>query len=155
MCARRSLIWMQRAAKPAGGAERRASVAPRVCGAVARVDGDVGGAGLKTRGDRLGRPVEVMRACACSARQCSTTSGRSPWISSQVSASWNVERWSSAALRAMRRLGVEQPRLQREDLLQAFDVAPGDREQAELDAPLERICREALPASGQAERLQQ
>ena len=60
-----------------------------------------------------------------------------------------------AALGAMRRLDVEQPMLQAEDLLQPLDVAPRDRKQAELDAALERICREALPASDQAERLQQ
>ena len=60
-----------------------------------------------------------------------------------------------AALGAMGRLDVEQPVLQADNLLQPLDVAPRDRKQAELDAALERICREALPASDQAERLQQ
>ena len=60
-----------------------------------------------------------------------------------------------AALGAMGRLDVEQPVLQAENLLQPLDVAPRDRQQAELDAALERIGREALPAADQAERLQQ
>ena len=58
-------------------------------------------------------------------------------------------------LRAIRSLDVEQPLLQHQYLLQAFDVAPGDWEQAELDAAFERISREALTAPDQPERLQQ
>ena len=42
----------------------------------------------------------------------------------------------------------------RHDLLQPFDVAPGDRQHAELDAALERIGGEALPAN-QAQRVEQ
>ena len=59
------------------------------------------------------------------------------------------------ALGAERRLDVEQPRQQREDLLQALDVAARDRQQAELDAPLQRIGVEAGPRADQAERMQQ
>ena len=43
------------------------------------------------------------------------------------------------ALRPERRANVHEPRLQREDLVQPFDVSPWHRQHAEFDAPLERI----------------
>ena len=60
-----------------------------------------------------------------------------------------------ASLRARRRLELEQPRLHRHDVLQALDVAPRDRQHPDLDAPLERICREARPTTGKPQRMQQ
>ena len=59
-----------------------------------------------------------------------------------------------AAMGALRRLQVEQARLQRDDLLQPLDVAPRDRQHAELDPALERVGRKAAPAD-QAERVEQ
>src|SRR5215203_7424111 len=58
------------------------------------------------------------------------------------------------ALGAERRLDLDQPVLQAEDLLQALDVAAGNRQQPELEAALQRIRGEALPPPDQAERLQ-
>jgi hypothetical protein len=58
------------------------------------------------------------------------------------------------ALRPRRSLGVQQTRLHGEDLLQPFDVTPGDRKQAQFDPPFECVGREA-PASQQPEWVQQ
>ncbi len=68
-----------------------------------------------------------------------------------------VQRRSGAAgaLRARRRLEVEQPWLHRHDVLQALDVASRDRQHAELDPALERICRETRPTTGKAQRVEQ
>ena len=52
---------------------------------------------------------------------------------------WQDGAVEQPALRAGRGLGIEQARLQRENLLQAFDVAPGNWEQAQFDPPLECI----------------
>ena len=60
-----------------------------------------------------------------------------------------------SALRAERRAQIQKPRLHREDLVEALHVAAWDRQHAQLDAPLERIRREAPLRPGQAERLQQ
>ena len=83
------------------------------------------------------------------------TSGRSPWISSQVTASGNVERCSRPRWARAGRLDVDQTLLQGEDLLQPLDVAACNRQQAELDPPLERIGGEALTPADEAERLEQ
>ena len=58
-------------------------------------------------------------------------------------------------LRARRRRQVEQPRLHRDDVLQALDVPSRDREHPDLDAPLERIGREPRPPTGKTQRVQQ
>ena len=60
-----------------------------------------------------------------------------------------------AALCARRCVDVDQPRLQREDLLQSLDVAAGNRQQPEFHPPFERIGREALTPADEAERLEQ
>ena len=56
-------------------------------------------------------------------------------------------------LRAWWRLQIHETGNQAEHLLKPLDVTPGDRQQAELDAALEWIRREALTPSDQAERL--
>ena len=60
-----------------------------------------------------------------------------------------------AALGAGRRVDLEEPRLHRHDVLQSFDVAPGDREHPDLDAPLERVSREKRTTTGKTQRLEQ
>ena len=57
------------------------------------------------------------------------------------------------ALRALGRLNIEELRLDRQDLAEAFDVTTGDWQQAELDALFEGIGGESL-ALHQPERLQ-
>ena len=59
-----------------------------------------------------------------------------------------------AALDALRRLDVDEARLQHQDLMER-PRRGGDRQDAQLDAPLERIGGESLPASREAERMQQ
>ena len=54
-------------------------------------------------------------------------------------------------LRPDRRLEIDQPRLQGENLLQSLDVAPGDGQQPEFDAPFECIRRKP-PAGDEPER---
>ena len=56
-------------------------------------------------------------------------------------------RWSSAALRLERRAQIEQPRLHGEDLVQPLDVAPRHRQDAEIDAALERDPRRSGAAA--------
>jgi len=58
------------------------------------------------------------------------------------------------SLRADGSLGVEQPRLEREYLMEPLGVAARDRQQTELDTPLECVGREAA-ALDQPERMQQ
>jgi len=52
---------------------------------------------------------------------------------------WENGPMEQGALGASACLRIEQARLERENLLQPFDVAPGDWQQAQLDPPLERI----------------
>src|SRR5262245_1442588 len=59
------------------------------------------------------------------------------------------------ALRAKRRAQVPEARLDDENLMQALDVAPGNRQHAELDPTLEWIRRETPLRSGETERDQQ
>jgi len=56
------------------------------------------------------------------------------------------------ALDLNRRIQVEQSMLQRDDLVQPFDIAPGNWQEPELDAALERIGRKTLPPVDQADR---
>ena len=44
-----------------------------------------------------------------------------------------------AAVCPLRRLQVQQPRLECEDLLQPLDVAPCDRQHPEFDSPLQCV----------------
>ena len=120
-----------RAAAPPPPARRRRAIGG--CFGVGSRRARLGGAGL-----RLQRaPVRDDRA--------------SPWISSQVSASSSTERWSRPRC-ARRRGAVEQPRLQRRIWCSRSTSRRGDRQDAQLDAALERIGREARGAPTQAER---
>ena len=92
------------------------------------IGADVGGGAPRRRGAVGARNGGAVPAARCPAvagcgagralrlralRQCATTSGRSPWISSQVSASSSVERWSRPRWARGGALDVEQPRLHR------------------------------------------
>lgn len=57
-----------------------------------------------------------------------------------------------SALDANRSIQVEQPVLQRDDLVQPFDVAPGNGQQSEFDAAFERIGGKPLPPADEADR---
>src|ERR687897_2259109 len=56
-----------------------------------------------------------------------------------------------AALRARGRVDFRQPLLDRQDLVQPFDVPPRDRQQPQLDPALERIGGETGAAADEAE----
>ena len=60
-----------------------------------------------------------------------------------------------ASLRPVRSIDIEKLGLQREHLMQPFDVSPRDREQAQFDAPLERIGCEPLPPGHESHRYEE
>jgi len=53
------------------------------------------------------------------------------------------------------RIQIQQPVLQRNHLVQPFDIAPGDRQESQLDASFERIGRKPLPTADESHRKEQ